>query len=126
MVQRGCGAGFEFETAEMIRIAAGGGADQLQSYIAPQPFITCPKNLAHGSGANFLEDSVVTYDLASHMQGQPCWHVRGARPLPSITRSDRCTCPMGLPGDTLNGKPRLAECRRAIISFRLHTFEACL
>ncbi len=95
MIQRRCGAGFQFETAEMIRIVAGGGADQLQSDIAPQPFVARAKNLAHGSGANFLEDSVVTYDLASHVLGQPCWHVRGACPLPSITRSGHCTCPMG-------------------------------
>lgn len=96
MIQRGCRAGFQFETAEMIRIVAGGGADQFQSDIAAQPFISRPKNLAHGSGANFLEDSVVTYDLASHTLRQPCWHVRGVRPLPSITRSGHRTCPMGV------------------------------
>ena len=87
MIQSRGGASFQFKTAEMIGVVAGGRPDQLQSYIAPEPFIPRPKNFAHGSGANFFEDSIVTYD-----SGQPCararrWHVRGARPLQSITES---------------------------------------
>src|SRR6202050_897149 len=53
----------------MIRIVTGGRGDQLNGDVAPQPFIPRPKNLAHGSGANLLEHSVVTYDLASHGWG---------------------------------------------------------
>ena len=55
----------------MIGVIAGGRSDQLQSDIAPQPFIPRPKNLAHGSRADFLQDSVVTYDLARHAQVRP-------------------------------------------------------
>ena len=66
MIQCRRGTGFQFEPAEMIGIIAGSRPDHLQSYVAPQPFIARAENLAHGSSANFLEDPVVTYDLASH------------------------------------------------------------
>src|SRR5580698_235721 len=115
MVQRRCGASFQLETTDMIRVLTGSRANQLQRDVAPQPFIARPENLSHGSGADFLEDPVVTYDSVGHVR-TPRWHVRGACPLPSITRSGRPrprsparTVRLGRSRESLPGKPRLAE-----------------
>jgi hypothetical protein len=71
MIQRRRGSGLQFETAEMIGIFAGRRTDHLQSYIAPQPFIARPENLAHGASADFLDDPVVTYNLVRHDDNAP-------------------------------------------------------
>src|SRR5580704_3683590 len=68
----------------MIGVLAGGGPYEFESHIAPQPFVPCPKNLTHSSRADFLQNPVVTYKLASHLQVAPCWHVMSAWILQSI------------------------------------------
>ena len=85
MIKRGGGAGFEFEAAEVIGILAGSRADELESYIASEPFVAGAKDFAHGSGADFFENPVVTYNLVSHTARTPRWHVRGGCWLESIT-----------------------------------------
>jgi hypothetical protein len=66
MIQGGSGPGFLFEAPQMIRIVARSRPNQLQSDIAPQPFVARAKNLAHPSRTNLFEDPVVTEELASH------------------------------------------------------------
>ena len=88
MIQRRRRARFELETAQMIGISAGSRADKLQRDIAPQSFIARPKNFAHGSRADFFDNSIMPDELARH--AQPRWHVRVQRRLPSITESTAC------------------------------------
>jgi len=71
MIESCRGAGLQLETAEMIGIAAGTRPDEFQSNVASQPLVPCPENLSHGSGPDFLEDPVVTYDPAIHLQNAP-------------------------------------------------------
>jgi hypothetical protein len=71
MIQSCGGAGLQFKTADMIRIVAGSRTDELKSDITPQPFIPGAENLAHCSSADFLDNSIVTYDPISHVQGRP-------------------------------------------------------
>src|SRR5580700_4076833 len=112
----------------MIGVVIGSRADQLESDIAPQPFIARAKNLAHGSGANFFEHSVVTYDLASHGWGDLAgmlgciFSAVNHLIRPALLPNARA-CPGSL--DCLfSGIIRSAESRRAIIPVRLQTFEA--
>src|SRR5271155_444660 len=71
MIQGSGGAGLEFEAAKMIGVGAGSWTDYLQSDVTPQPLIASPENFAHGSSADFFDDPVMTYDLASHTQHAP-------------------------------------------------------
>src|SRR5271170_5015863 len=68
MIESGCGAGFQFEAAETIGIAAGTGTNEFQGNIAAQPLVTGPIDFAHRSGADFFEDPVVTYDPVFHSE----------------------------------------------------------
>jgi hypothetical protein len=70
MIQCRCGTSFQFESTEMIGIAGGIGPNQFQGDVALQPFVASPENLAHGARPDFLEDSIVTYNAAIHVQGR--------------------------------------------------------
>src|ERR1700691_2771529 len=52
----------------MIGIGARTWTNEFNSYVALQPFVSRPENLTHGSGPDFLENSIVTYDPAIHAQ----------------------------------------------------------
>src|SRR5579863_413192 len=68
MVQRGGGAGFLFEAAQMIGIVAGGRANQLQRDVAAQALVARAKDFAHPPCADSFEDPVVPHELACHKQ----------------------------------------------------------
>ncbi len=56
----GCGrTSFQFEAAEMFRIVAGGGPNQLQGDIPSKSFVACPKDFSHAPCTDFLEHSIV-------------------------------------------------------------------
>jgi hypothetical protein len=131
MIQRRRGASFQFETAEMIGVVAGSRPDQLQSYIASQSFVPRPKNLSHGSRADFLEDPVVTYNPIMHVEGRPAGML-GRMSIAVNNQNDRHlrppeggqTCPKYIRTACFRGNAAVAELSRAIIHFRLHPFEA--
>src|ERR1700722_1793471 len=52
----------------MIGIGARAWTNEFESYVALQPFVPRPENLTHGSGPDFLKNSIVTYDPAIHAQ----------------------------------------------------------
>jgi len=52
----------------MIGIGARAWTNEFNSYVALQPFVSRPENLTHGSGPDFLKNSIVTYDPAIHAQ----------------------------------------------------------
>src|ERR1019366_3406997 len=71
MIESPGGAGLYFETTEMVGVAAAAWTNELQGNVALQPFVSGPENLAHGTGPDFLEDPVVSYNSAIHVQGRP-------------------------------------------------------
>jgi hypothetical protein len=71
MIQGRGGSGFQFEAAEMIGIFAGSGPDELERYVALKAFVARPEDFAHGSGADLLDDAVVTYDSVRHCENAP-------------------------------------------------------
>src|SRR5580692_2143650 len=52
----------------MIGIGARARTNEFKSYVALQPFVSRPENLTHGSGPDFVKNSIVTYDPAIHAQ----------------------------------------------------------
>src|ERR1700729_389996 len=52
----------------MIGIGARTWTNEFNRYVALQPFVSRPENLTHGSGPDFLKNSIVTYDPAIHAQ----------------------------------------------------------
>ena len=66
MIQGGGGPRLVLKTAQVVGIVAGGGPDQLQCDIAPQPFIAGAENFSHPSGANLFEDPIVPDQLTDH------------------------------------------------------------
>src|ERR1700722_19421775 len=52
----------------MIGIGARAWTNEFNSCVALQPFVSRPENLTHGSGPDFLKNSIVTYDPAIHAQ----------------------------------------------------------
>src|ERR1700722_633285 len=59
-------AGLLLKAANMIWIPAGCRTDQLQGYVALQPFVARAKNLAHAAGANLFQDLVMSHPLPGH------------------------------------------------------------
>jgi len=59
---------FLCKATQKIRMVAGGGADQFQCDVACQPFVVRPKDLAHASRADFLDESVVPNEPTNHKE----------------------------------------------------------
>src|SRR5580698_4242816 len=87
----------------MVRVVAGGRADQFQSNIAAEPLVPRAKNFSHAARANLFEDPVVPYELADHRNArsakctacQRCMGMLGAIPGPVNTTDEVGSWPAG-------------------------------
>src|SRR4029077_3041014 len=84
----------------MVSVSAGRRTDNLESHIAPQSFVARPKDLAHGSNADLLENPVMSDYLPKHthlntpagMLGLLAFRVNTAEAMVSVPIPGSASC----------------------------------